>query len=135
MTRSTIHLSDVLTGVFAALVEQGVTKLSVRGNLLDAAFVALSAEVEREAEAAGLEVRYLLDAHPMHGDSLQLQDELHEAAKRDLISLDNPEFQDIRIKLSTGDSPFFLRRLPGSPDMYRRLAGSLLSHYRNAVRA
>jgi len=127
-----LYLADFITGVFAALAMKGVSSLSLRGNRLDLAFERLSEEIKTEAARENLEPRFRLRVHPIHHDSSALQQALYEAAQRDLVSLDNPEFQRIRFKFSSREAPAYLEELPGSPQMYQILAGLLLRYYQES---
>ena len=71
--------------------------------------------------------------HPIHQDSTQVQQALYEAAQRDLISLDNPEFQKVRLKIAPGEAQQYLDGLPGEPAMYRRLAERLMAYLDEVV--
>lgn len=128
--RKNLYLSDVLTGILAALALKRVTTLSRRRNQLDRAFERLFKDVLTEAQAASLNVRFRIMTHPVHGDSPDLRQALYEAAQRDLLSFDNPEFQDIRLKISAQDATEYFTTLPGPVEMYRKLAGLLLDYYR-----
>ena len=132
-TTRPLYLPDFITGMIAALAMHRVPSLSLRGNKLDLAFERLSDEVAREAEKEHLDVRFRIKVHTIHRDSTQLQQALYEAAQRDLISLDNPEFQRIRLKLSSEDAAAYFIGLPGSPEMYRRLANQLVRYYEEPV--
>lgn len=124
-----LYLADVVTGLIAGLAQSGCQVLSLKSNRLDRAFVKLFADVKSEARKHKLRPRFRIAAHPQHGDSEDLQEELRSAAKRDLISIDNPEFLDVRIKIASDEAQLFLDDLPGTPDLYRRLAAKLLDYY------
>jgi hypothetical protein len=62
-----------------------------------------------------------------------VQRALYEAAQRDLISLDNPEFQDIRLKIAPNQARSYFEGLPGSPEMYAALSSKLLQYYREVA--
>jgi hypothetical protein len=127
--RTPLYLSDFMTGILAALAERGVTVLLNRSNRLDATFEQLFREVEQQASNFDLDLRFFIQTHPQYGDSEDVQQELTSAARRDLISLDNPEFQVVRFKIKARDANAFLRDLPGSPELYERLAGRFLELY------
>lgn len=126
------YLSDLLTGLFAVLVSRGIRSLSTRRNRLDEAFEKLYEDIEREARDANLTVSFRLTRHPFHGNSQDLQQELTSAAKRDLISFQNPEYTEISLKMEPDEAPLYLRTVPGSAEMYERLTTKFLEHSRNS---
>jgi hypothetical protein len=121
-----------MTGILAGLALNKVPTLSLRQNRLDRAFTRLNERIAREAKKAKLAVKFHFRAHPIHQDSTMLQQALYEAAQRDLISLDNPEFQRIRLKITPDEATAYLKGVPGSPAMYTRLAALLVKFYQEA---
>ena len=132
MSTSSLYLTDLLTGLFAALALKHRPVLSLRQNRFDRAMAHLVRDIEQEAAKLNLKVRFRILAHPIYQDSEAVHQALYEAAQSDLISLDNPEFQDIRLKISSADAPRYLSHLPGTPEMYERLATRLLQYYQDA---
>jgi len=128
-TTRALYLPDFMTGILAALAMKHVPVLSLRRNRLDQAFARLDQDIKQEAEKTGMEVKFRIRLHPIHQDSTQLQQALYEAAQRDLISLDNPEFQRIRLKITPDEAPVYLEGLPGLPQMYVQLAERLMGYY------
>jgi len=129
MEEKSLYLSDLMTGLIAMLALRGVPSLSLRRGLLDRALESLRDTLAEEATNHNLALKFRIRTHPVHGDSVAVQDALYEAAKRDLISLDNPEFQVMRLKVSAHEAPRYLEMLPGHPAMYERLADKLVQFY------
>jgi hypothetical protein len=125
-----LYMAEFMTGILAALAMKQVSVLSLRRSRLDQAFARLNEDILRDAARYGVDIKFRIRAHPVHQDSTALQQALYEAAQRDLISLDNPEFQRIRLKIDATDAPTFLKGLPGTSDMYVQLADRLLQYYR-----
>jgi hypothetical protein len=129
-----LYLSDLLTGLLAGLALRNVTALSIRRNQFDMALARLvNDDLTAEATRLGLVLRFRVKPHEMHGDSTAVQRALYEAAQRDLISLDNPEYQDLRLKITPGDARSYFKGLPGSAEMYETLTGKLLQYYQEAA--
>ena len=82
-----------------------------------------------------VDLRFRIKPHPIHRDSLTVQGALARAAQRDLISFDNPEYQDIQIKLGGEEAHEILKGLPGKPGLYDRLAENFVSGYTGGVDA
>jgi hypothetical protein len=86
-------------------------------------------KLAERAEDEDVRLRFRINPHPIHRDSLTIQGALSRAAQRDLISFDNPEYQDIRIKLDADEAGQILESLPGGADLYRRLADDFVNQY------
>jgi hypothetical protein len=125
-----LYLPDFITGILAALAVNRVPVLSLRRGKLDQAFARLNQDIKDAAKTAGLDLMFRIRLHPIHQDSTLLQQALYEAAQRDLVSLDNPEFQRVRLKRSPEEAQTYLAGLPGSREMYLRLAKRLMCYYR-----
>jgi hypothetical protein len=131
---TSLYLSDLLTGLIAGLALQKVSALSIRNNQLDRALARLVEKgVRAEATKRGLVVKFRVRPHEIHGDSAAVQRALYEAAQRDLIGPDNPEFQDIRLKIGPAQARSYFEGLPGTPDMYEALSNKLLEYYREVA--
>lgn len=131
MQLQSLYLSDLLTGLLAGLALQKISALSIRRNQFDQALARLvEQDLGGEATRHGLALKFRVRPHEIHGDSSAVQRALYEAAQRDLISLDNPEFQDIRLKIGPDEARSYFDGLPGGPDMYESLSSKLLQYYR-----
>jgi len=129
-----LYLSDLLTGLLAGLALNNITALSIRDNLFDRALARLVDEdVRPQADRLGLALKFRVRPHEIHGDSTAIQRALYEAAQRDLISLDNPEYQDIRLKISPSEAQAYFEGLPGSPEFYKHLSSKLLEYYQEVA--
>lgn len=129
LATKSLYIADFMTGILAALALNQVPVLSLRRGKLDQAFARLNEDLKKVAHDAGLDLKFRIRPHPIHQDSTQLQQALYEAAQRDLISLDNPEFQKVRLKISQDEAQTYLSDLPGSKEMYLRLAKLLMEYY------
>jgi|ERR1051325_7054276 hypothetical protein len=128
-TTEPLYLADFVTGLFAALAKRGVTSLSLRNQRLSIALQEAFARLEKETAGQSLKLKFCIRAHPIHGTDPELEDELTEAAKRDLISLDNPEYQDLRLKVNPSEAEKYLASVPGSPSLYLGLADTFMDAY------
>jgi hypothetical protein len=126
---SRITADDFFAGLFAALAERGEKTLSIRIDQFDPVIKGLFDYLAENAEQEDVQLRFRIKPHPIHRDSLTVQGALARAAQRDLISFDNPEYQDIRIKLGTEEARRILKGLPGAPDLYERLAERFVGGY------
>ena len=117
---ATISIDDFMTGLLASLARQGIRSVSLRGTFYDAIRDAFN-EFETEAVEAGHEVDFVVSKHPVHGDSPAVRMAITHAVQRDLVSLDNPVYLDMRIKISPEYADRYLSSLPGSPALYEAM--------------
>lgn len=127
-----LNADDFITGLFAGLALAGQTTLSIRGDRFDRIMHGVFDELVERSSDADVDVRFRIRPHPVHGDSMTLRDAISAAAQRDLISLDNPEYQDIRFKFGPSDAAQILDRLPGGSELFNPLANSFLEAYYGA---
>jgi hypothetical protein len=120
---------DFFAGLFAALSMRGLTALSIRVDQFDPAVKDVFDYLDEQADDADIRLKFRIKPHPIHHDSLTIQGALARAAQRDLISFDNPEYQDIRIKLAADEARRVLDALPGDPSLYERLADRFVGTY------
>jgi hypothetical protein len=126
---SRITADDFFAGLFAALARRGETSFSIRVDQFDPVIKGVYDDLETRAGDEGVQLRFRIQPHPVHKDSLTVQGALARAAQRDLISFDNPEYQDIRIKLAPEEAEKILRGLPGRPGLYEGLAERFVCAY------
>lgn len=132
---SRITADDFFAGLFAALAVRGEDTLSIRVDQFDPVVKGVFDFLSENAEQEQVQLRFRIKPHPIHRDSLTIQGALARAAQRDLISFDNPEYQDIRIKLDAEEARRVLEALPGAPDLYDRLADRFVGGYANVTTA
>lgn len=127
-------VDDFFAGLFAELARRRLTTFSIRVDQFDPVVKVAFDKLRAHAEERGLSIRFRINPHPVHRDSLTVQNGLARAAQRDLISFDNPEYQDIRIKLAPEEATHILAGLPGEADVYETLADEFLGAYSSAGR-
>ncbi|MGA9285246.1 MAG: hypothetical protein WBV85_07370 [Solirubrobacteraceae bacterium] len=132
---SRMTADDFFAGLFAALAIRGLTTFSIRIDQFDPIVKGVFDGLAQRAEEADVKLRFRIKPHPLHQDSLTIQGALARAAQRDLISFDNPEYQDIRIKLADDEAQRVLEGLPGGEDLYNGLAEEFVEAYSGATRA
>lgn len=125
---TTISIDDFMTGLVASLAQRGIRSVSIRD-----AFYASMREAFEEfqgvAEASGYEVDFVINTHPVHGDSPTLRQAITQAVQRDLVSLDNPVYLDMRMKISRDYADEYLADLPGGPDLYAAMTTRFLKTF------
>lgn len=117
-----ITADDFFTGLMAALAVRNKNRFSLRGQVFYQAIETAYKRLRVLAPTYEAKVPFRIILDPIHRDSAQIRETLTRAAQRNLVSLDNPEFQDVRLKISAEEAQTVLAHLPGSPDLYSELA-------------
>jgi hypothetical protein len=125
---------DFFAGLFAALAVRGLTTFSIRIDQFDPFITSVFKGLTHRAAESKINLRFRINPHPLHQDSLTIQGALARAAQRDLISFDNPEYQDIHIKLARDEAMRVLEGLPGGPMLYESLADEFIDAYSGGER-
>lgn len=129
MANTDVTIDDFMTGLIAGLAKLGVTVVSIRDNLFYKAVVDAFNQFESEASGAGVRPRFWLSLNKIYGDSPDIRDALTRAVQRDLVSLDNPEYLDMRLKISSKDADLYFERLAGGADLYIDAAAKFRAAY------
>jgi len=117
-----ITTDDFFTGLFAALVFNGKKGLSIRNERFDRSLVPVFQKLQELAPSKGLDIQFRIRLHPFHGDSITVRTAIYSAAQHGLISLDNPEYQDIQFKIDKEQANQILGNVPGGKDLFLELA-------------
>jgi hypothetical protein len=120
--------TDMVNGVIRVLAERGYSSFLVRTDRLDAAFAEAFADLLDLAPEYGLDVRFQI-ARDDFGESQVLRSALNAAGQRDVVSFDNPEYQDMRVDRQKVASTVRFEGLPGDRELYERLADSFITAY------
>lgn len=129
-----VTIEDFMTGLIATCSKRGLAALSLRGDRFFEAMEAGYDNLVRSAEAHGLDVRFAIFLDDLYGDSPVVREAVNGAVQRKLISLDNPEFQDMRITLGADVADRLLADLPGGAGVYESITDAYL-HSRQLVPA
>jgi hypothetical protein len=130
---SDITADDFVTGLLAVLAKRGVTAISIRGSVFSEALAASFDTLQEAAAQRAVNPRFLIILDPVYQDSPVIREAISSAVQRNLVGLDNPEYQDLRIKLGLDEADHLLSRLPGGLDLYERIADTFLSDYRHVA--
>jgi len=118
---------DFFTGLFASLKLRGVQTFSLRNDKFDSVLAFVFQKLTKLSSEKSIDVRFRIRLHPIHGDSATVRDSITNAAQRDLISLDNPEYQDMRIKIGKQDADKMLSTIPGGKELFDILSEEFLA--------
>ena len=124
----TISIDDFMTGFLASLAKKGVKSVSLRDAFYASLRVAFR-EFRDEATQRGHEVDFIVNTHPVHGDSPLVRMAITQAVQRDLISLDNPVYLDMRLKIGRSYAQEYIDALPGGPDLYDDMTRKFLEEF------
>lgn len=120
---------DFLTGLLAGLVIRGETVISIQHNVFDSAVKAVFDTLWAQAGAKDLDLVFRVRPDRIHGDSPTVRAAIDSAVQRDLVSLDNPEYQDMRFKFGRNEAELLLTTVPGGRDVFLPLADHFLKVY------
>ena len=123
---------DLFTGLFAALAKRGFTSFSIRTDRVDGSVKAVFDELTERANDLALNLRFIVKPNA-HGESATVREALANASLRGLISIDNPEFQHVRLQPDKMDQIVRSEALPGGADLYDDLAKTFIDHYEGAA--
>lgn len=123
---ASMSVDNLLTGIVSSCARRGVRRLTLRGQGLFAAVEAAYRRVEQDAPAAGVSLRFSVFLDPIYGDSPVIREAFNMAVIRRLVSLDNPEFQEMTIKIGPEAAEKLLETLPGGSDLYERATDAFL---------
>lgn len=121
-----VTADNFVTGIFGVLAKRGYTKVSIRTDMLDEAMAKAFTRLAERAKASDLDLRFRVN-RDLYGTSPVIRTAISRAAQRDLISLDNPEYQDIRFTANARSLD--LDHLPGGSAMYKELADVFIASY------
>ena len=127
-----ITVDDFFTGLFAALTlkDREGASYSIRNERFDQAVELVFRYLCDHAEENGLDLRFRIRRHQLHQDSAIVRDAIYAAAGRDLVSLENPEYQDLRLKLSKNQASKLLdSRFREERNLFLHLADEFVGHY------
>ncbi|WP_438354749.1 hypothetical protein [Microbacterium sp. CJ88] len=130
-TTTRITLNDFMTGFLAALAARHVSVVSIRDTEFYAAVVRTFNELERVADQRNLRLKFWLTQDATHGDAPEVREGITKAVQRDLVSLDNPTYTQMRLKITEADAQRYLNRVPGDADLYLSLADVFMDAYPN----
>lgn len=126
-----LSFDNFFIGLLAGLVYRGRRAVSIRGDEFDRTIARVVEELARR-HGDEVELRFRLHPHYVHGYSSTVRDAIAAATQADLISLDNPEYQDMRFKIDRDDAEDILGDLPLSREIYLELADEFLRAYGHA---
>jgi hypothetical protein len=125
---SRMTVDHLFEGLIGALAERGVTSLSIRTDRLDTSMRAVFERLEHEAPERDLNLRFTVALNG-YNESATVRRGLASASQRNLISLDNPEYQHVRVTPTRLTQIVDLDDLPGGSDLYQELATVFLDSY------
>lgn len=126
-----ITLDDFMTGLLSGLAARGVHVVTISDTDFYEAVVKVFNELERRAEEQGnIDLRFWLMIDEIHGDSPDIRDSITSAQQRRLVSLDNPTFENMRMKLTSAeDAAPYLANVPGGRELFLELAEVFTHQY------
>lgn len=133
--RDDVTIDDFITGLIAAFATRHVAAISIRSPEFYRAIATLYDKLEELASQKNLDLRFVVSLDPVYDDSPIVRDAISAAVQRDLVSLDNPEYQDMRLRVRPREAQLFLDRLPLHGSIFEDLADTFLALYPWYVRS
>jgi len=123
--------NEFFCGFFAALALQGHTIIyHFEGTHFHKTMAQVFKSLTERTERYGLDVRFRIRPHSIHGDSTTIHDGINFALSTGLITTDSPAWPPtIRIHLSPDEAERLLAGLPGNKQLYIDLAKEFLDSY------
>ena len=122
-----ITVDDFLTGVIAGCRARGFRTISLREDRFHMNVKAAYDALVALAPTHDLELRFGVFLDPLHHDSPVIDQAVTTAVQRKLVSLDNPEFVNMRIKLDRDEALDLMDDLPGGANLYRTLVDTFMA--------
>src|SRR5712692_1541287 len=111
--RKDLSVDDFMTGLISTLALRHHDVVSLRERDFFRRVEESFRVVTEDASRVGVEVRFWITLDDFHKDSPVVREAISAAVLRDLVSLDNPEYQDMRIKLTPREAELQLETVPG----------------------
>jgi hypothetical protein len=128
-SRDDVSIDDFITGLIAGLAVNDVEAVNIRGAEFYTAVTKLFERLKSSPAAESLDLRFRIILDETYGDSAVVRDAISGAVQRDLVSLDNPEYLDMRLKVSRAEAEILLHALPGEDSLFEDLAAMLVDDY------
>ena len=101
-TATEMRADGFIATLLAGLALRDVEALSIRGTEFDSAAKRVFDLLRyKHAPAHSIDLRFRVYLDQIYGDSPVVREALSQAAQSDLIALDDPEYQNLRIKLNS----------------------------------
>jgi hypothetical protein len=134
-TTTDLSADGFVSALLAGLALRDVEALSIRGTEFDSAAKRVFDVLRSKyAPAYGIDLRFRVYLDKIYKDSPVVREALSEAAQSDLIALDDPDYQNLRIKLNCKEARLLAEQLPGGVAMAEALADEFLTDYAWVVR-
>jgi hypothetical protein len=127
--RRDLTVDDFVAGLLAALVDKGILALSIRGIAFYRAIADSYGRLTEIAAEHDVDPRFAIVVDPLHGDSPIVRQAVSAVVLSDMASLDNPEYQDLRLKINRYEARQLLDQVPGGQALFSDLADAFLANY------
>lgn len=124
-----LNANQFMTGLIAGLARKNISTVSIRGQHFDAAVERVYDEISKLPNGESVALRFRVRRDPVHHDSPVVRQAVSVAVQRGLIGLDNPEYQNMRIKVAPLEADQLLSRLPGGSTLFSAIADRFLEVY------
>ncbi len=125
-----VSLDEFLTGLFAALVERGVTSVSVRGESFYRAVEAAYQRLEDDQADYNVDPRFVILIDPIYTDCPTVREAIGSLMVRNVAWISGLVYDDLHLRIRYDEAQALLNYLPGGDSLYSELADTFLQSYR-----
>lgn len=101
---------EFVTGLLSELKLKHVDQLHLADTLEDKRFARAFEKLVEHQASLGVAVDFSLATNPYHGDFSTLREALYSLRERHIVSINNPRFKTVEIKLDEDDANYYLDR-------------------------
>ncbi len=108
--RGIVTSDEFVTGLLCQLALHEVKQLTLADTMTDGRFEAAYEDLLARSEELQVCPDFSLVTNPYHGDSSTLRETLYAIRERGVVSINNPSFKTIELKVTPSDAEHVLRR-------------------------
>ncbi len=111
-----ITADDLFAAIVSVLRKQGVTTLKLTPKL-DEKFEEVYTSFRAQCPQDEVLFNFSFKRNRIHGDSSKLRETLYAARHNNIVSLENPSFKPVTIKVSDTAADSYIRSIPHADDL------------------
>lgn len=123
-----LTFDDLVAGISSALVLRDIDLLENSDERLAHAFKKAADFLQEKAERYGLQIRFRIYPHQIHGDSETVNRGILQAAQDGLLVFPQPG-RSLRFTMDKQMAQAVLSGLPGGPDLYKDASSVFFDSY------
>lgn len=105
-----VTADEFVTDLLCSLALHSIDRITLADTMADSRFEEAFADLLGARAELGIDVDFSLAVNPYHGDSSTLRETLYDLRERGIVSINNPSFKTVSIKVDSDDAEHFLSR-------------------------